>query len=168
MKKYTIIANSMLFKAYIVELSILFAMLIWFWFVDFTAGAMMTVPILLGFLAAACITERWCLLVTFSSEGVEYKPLFRKGTRFGYDHYPRVQYAYYMHGNVFAAYKVHFFVMTNKRLDNTELSHINLVDPNTDLIRIRYTPKTYQRLLEALPPTLAFEVERIYEVNIRK
>ncbi len=53
-------------------------------------------------------TDRWCLMLTFDRDGVLYKPLFRKGMRIQYSNYPRIQYAYYMHGNMFAAYKVNF------------------------------------------------------------
>ena len=60
-----------------------------------------------------------------------------------------------MHGNMFAAYKVNFFVFTNRRLSNEELTQINQVAPSSDLIKIRYTRKTYKKLLEALPPSIA-------------
>ena len=80
---------------------------------------------------SCCITERWCLMLTFDRDGVLYKPLFRKGMRIQYSNYPRIQYAYYMHGNMFAAYKVNFFVFTNRRLTNEELTQINQVAPRT-------------------------------------
>ena len=73
-----------------------------------------------------------------------------------------------LHGNIFAAYKVNFFVFTNRRLTNEELTQINQVAPSSDLIKIRYTRKTYKKLLEALPPSIALEVKQIHDVYIKK
>ena len=106
--------------------------------------------------------------IEFYREGLLYKPLFRKGKMIDYAHYPRIQYAYYMHGNLFAAYRVHFFVFTNRRLSNDELAHINAVAPSEDLIKIRYTRRNYEKLLAALPRSIAASVRRIYETYIRK
>lgn len=113
-------------------------------------------------------TERWGVRLTFMEKGISYKPLLRKETLLDYKNLPRVQYACYMHGNIFAAYRVHFFVLTNRRLDSEELTHINEAAPGKDLIRIRYTRKTYQKLLDALPASKAAEIKAIYAAYIAK
>lgn len=96
-----------------------------------------------------------------------YKPLFRKGKQIIYANYPRIQYAYYMHGNLLAAYKADYFVLTNLRLSDDELSHINLVAPNEDLIKIRYSHKTYLKLISVLPRSIAVQIENIYITYIK-
>ena len=63
---------------------------------------------------------------------------------------------------------VNFFVFTNRRLTNEELTQINQVAPSSDLIKIRYTRKTYKKLLEALPSSIASEVKQIHDVYIKK
>ena len=95
-----------------------------------------------------------------------YKPLFRKGKQISYANYPRIQHAYYMHGNLFAAYKVDYFILTNRRLNDDERSHINHVAPNADLIKIRYTHKTYLKLISVLPDAISTQIENIYNTYI--
>lgn len=73
-----------------------------------------------------------------------------------------------MYGNLFAAYKVHFFVFTNRLLTDDELSHIHEVAPSKDLIKIRYTRNTYRKLISALPSSIAVDIERIYATYIQK
>ena len=168
LKKRAIIANSMLSKAALANY-ILDAICCAIGIVLAKQTAYIWL-ICLGVLtiAYACTTDRWCLCIEFYREGLLYKPLFRKGKMIDYAHYPRIQYAYYMHGNLFAAYRVHFFVFTNRRLSNDELAHINAVAPSEDLIKIRYTRRNYEKLLAALPESIAARVRRIYETYIRK
>ena len=166
MKKCTVFANEILVYAYIVLDLIVVLMAVILWFIDPLGGLIMLLAIL-AIVTSCCITERWCLMITFDQDGVLYRPLFRRGIRLKYSNYPRIQYAYYMHGNMIAAYKVNFFVFTNRRLSHEELTQINEVAPSSDLIKIRYTRKTYKKLIEALPSSIAFEVEQIYNIYIR-
>ena len=166
MKKCTVFANEILVYAYIVLDLIVVLMAGIMWFIDPLGGWIMLLAIL-AIVTSCRITERWCLMITFDQDGVLYRPLFRRGIRLKYSNYPRIQYAYYMHGNMIAAYKVNFFVFTNRRLSHEELTQINEVAPSSDLIKIRYTRKTYKKLIEALPSSIAFEVEQIYNIYIR-
>lgn len=166
MKKCTVFANEVLVYTYIVYHAVIVLISGIMWFVDPICGWIMLLAIL-AIVISCCITERWCLMITFDQDGVLYRPLFRRGIRLKYSNYPRIQYAYYMHGNMIAAYKVNFFVFTNRRLSHEELTQINEVAPSSDLIKIRYTRETYKKLIEALPSSIAFEVEQIYNIYIR-
>lgn len=168
MKKCTVLANSTLFKAHLLYFAI--------FFIGCTLGILMEPRfsyfwiglLLLHITTCCCITDRWCLLLTFRQKDLLYQPLFRKGSSISYSHYPRILYAYYMHGNLFAAYKVHFFIFTNRLLTDDELSHIHEVAPSKDLIKIRYTRNTYRKLISALPSSIAVDIERIYATYIQK
>ena len=168
MKKCTILANEVLLYAWIACHVVLFLSAGVVWWLYEPAGIWMTLLPICTVVIYCFETDRWCLMLTFDRDGVLYKPLFRKGMRIQYSNYPRIQYAYYMHGNMFAAYKVNFFVFTNRRLTDEELTQINQVAPSSDLIKIRYTRKTYKKLLEALPPSIALEVKQIHDVYIQK
>ena len=167
MKKCTVLANEVLVYTYFVYHAVMVLISGFIWLHD-PLGIWFMLLMMCSVVISCCITERWCLMITFERDGVLYKPLFRKGTRIQYSNYPRIQYAYYMHGNMFAAYKVNFFVFTNRRLSNEELTQINQVAPSSDLIKIRYTRKTYKKLLEALPPSIALEVKQIHDVYIKR
>ena len=167
MKKCTVLANEVLAYTYFVYHAVMVLISGFIWLYE-PLGVWIMLLAISSVVVSCCITERWCLMLTFDRDGVLYKPLFRKGMRIQYSNYPRIQYAYYMHGNMFAAYKVNFFVFTNRRLSNEELTQINQVAPSSDLIKIRYTRKTYKKLLEALPPSIALEVKQIHDVYIKK
>lgn len=168
MNKRTILTNEVLVYAYLGMFAAEIAMVTPFLFIEFWVGVFLMFWVIFSIVVACCITERWCLMIVLDAEGILYKPLFRSGRRLKYSNYPRVQYAYYMHGNWLGAYKVHFFVLTNKRLSDEELSHINEVAPSIDLLKIRYTRRNYRKLVEALPPSIAAEIEGIYDVYIAR
>ena len=170
MKKCTLLANPVLAYTAVGLVASLIAMTLPAFFIPdaFAAGMAIMGMNLIVVIDLCCITPRWCLLITFDEGGVTYRPLFRKGVRMKYSDFPRIQYAYYMHGNGVAAYRVHFFVLTDRRLDYVESSHINDVAPAENLIKIRYTRKTYQKLMDVLPPTTSFEIELIYKTYIQK
>lgn len=166
-KKCTIVANPYLFYGYLIYIGVVFALARICFFLDRTGGYVVLVLWLILVLTACCITDRWCLLITIDHAGLYYRPLFRKGAYISYANYPRVQHAYYIHGNYFLSYKVHFFVLTNRRLNDRELAHINNVSPSPDLLKIRYCKRTYDKIISALPTQLANEVMHIYTTYIK-
>ncbi len=170
MKKCTLLANRVLTYTGIGLIVYMFALLLLCFLVGVEIAGCLAILAMILFMVIVmcCITPRWFLLITFDENGVTYRPLFRKGIQMKYSDYPRIQYAYYMHGNGVAAYKVHFFVLTDRRLSYAESSHINDVAPAQNLIKIRYTRKTYQKLISVLPPTISFEIELIYKTYIQK
>ena len=168
MNKRTILANEVLVYAYLGLFVAEISMVTPFLFIEFWVGAFLMFWVIFSIAVACCISERWCLMIVLDADGILYKPLFRRGQRLKYSNYPCVQYAFYMHRNLLGAYKVHFFVMTNKRLSSEELSHINEVTPSIDLLKIRYTRRNYRKLVGALPPSIASEIEGIYDVYIAR
>lgn len=166
-KKCTIVANTYLVYGYLIYIGIVLLLMIICFFLDRTGGYAILGLWLILVLTACCITDRWCLLITIDHAGLYYRPLFRRGTYVSYANYPKVQHAYYMHGNYFLSYKVHFFVFTNKRLSEWELTHINTIPPSPDLIKIRYCKRTYEKIISVLPTWLANEVAHIYTAYIQ-
>lgn len=167
MKKCTVFANEVLMYTYIVYHAVMLLISgMMTWLVDPLCGWLFPM-VIFSIVVSCCVTERWCLMITFDQDGVLYKPLFRKGIRLKYSNYPRIQHAYYMHGNLIAAYKVNFFVFTNRRLSHEELTQINEVAPSSDLLKIRYTQKNYKKLIEALPSSVAIDVKRIHDIYIK-
>ena len=109
-----------------------------------------------------------CTIITIRETGITLEPLFciRRQQEMPFYYYPRIHYAYYLHGSLITAYRVHYFVLTNKKLTQDELCHINLVTPSVDLIKICYSERRFSRLLSCLPPHLANELTRIKDVYI--
>lgn len=168
MERCTFIANFRLACAYFAYVGALLVWVIACFFIDRTAGVLMLCLWLSLVVTALCITDQWCVLITVDREGMYYRPLFRKGIFLKYDQFPRILYACYKHGNPFLSYKVHFFVFTDRRLDERELSHINEVSPGRDLIKIRYSKGAYEKLISALPAGVCEKVKGIYNVYIAR
>ena len=112
---------------------------------------------LVGFFMVGCFAipaviiatpHRTCFVwLTISEKGVEYRALFRKKQVRSFS-----EYAYWYHGKYFHGYRyIDFIVLSNKRLSTKELWQINQVAPSANLLKIRYTPKTFQKLTEILP-----------------
>ena len=167
-ERYTFIANFQLACAYFAYVGVLFVWVIACFFLDRTAGFLMLVLWLSLVVTALCITDRWCVLISVDQEGLYYRPLFRKGIFIKYKQLPRIQYAYYKHGNRFFSCKIHFFVLTNRRLDEWELYHINEVSPGRDLIKIRYSKGSYEKLISVLPAGVSEKVKGIYSAFIAR
>lgn len=168
MKKCTIFANDILVRAYLAFYCAMITVAVISWLIDSLLGTINTILVIFLIIIACCITERWCLLITFDHNGIWHKPLFKKSVYLDYSNYTKIQYGYYMHGNVLGSYKVHFFILTNRRLSDDELSNINLECPSKDLIKIRYNHRIYQKLMKILPEQMAHSIENIYNTYIEK
>ena len=166
MKKLTVFSNEILVYTYIALHFVVGLICVIMCFIDPICIEIMLLWII-TVIITCCTTERWCLMITFDQNGILYKPLFRKGVWLKYCNFPRIQHAYYMHGNIIAAYKVNYFVFSNRRLSNEELTHINGVTPSSNLIKIRYTQKNYKKLIEALPSSVAIDVKRIHDIYMK-
>ena len=115
------------------------------------------IPALVGIFMVGCFSlptvyiatpHRTCFVwLSISENGVEYRALLRRKKVRSFSEYP-----YWYHGKYFHGYRyIDFIVLSNKRLSTKELWQINQVAPSADLLKIRYTPKTYQKLMEILP-----------------
>lgn len=166
MKKCSIWANPILVYACFGLNAIYAVACIWMW-MEPECRIVSAILAVCNAVAMLSCTPRWGVRLMFTKENILYKPLFRKAKVLEYSSLPRTVYAYYMHGNMLSAYKVHFFVLTNKRLNREELSNINEVAQNDELIKIRYTHRTYKRIISAVPPPLAVELEVIYSTYIQ-
>ena len=91
---------------------------------------------------------RYVVWNRFSEEGVESHTLFRRKKIAPYEKYPYLLHGKYLHG----VYWRHYIILTDRRLKDRELQHINHVAPSEHMIKVQYSKKVYDVLVEVLPP----------------
>ncbi len=109
--------------------------------------AILLVLALFVIFSAILALPKWYIKITLVKDCIIYRPLFRKAKHIPYNNLGYIQMAYYKH--IFA--KVQYIVLSSIRLSSYELQHINQVPNSKELIKIRYTEKTKQFLLNTLP-----------------
>ncbi len=105
--------------------------------------------------------DRYIAWYLFTSEGITYYTLFRKKQFIPYSSFPYIMLGKYLHGVHWQKY----IVFSNRRLTDSELSHINHVTPSRKLIKIRYSEKTKTKLLAILPPKQKRVISALYSSN---
>ena len=115
---------------------------------DRIAGTIVGVVVTIGWIVGCMLSApKWYANIEFTPEGLIHRAPFRKTTLVPYRSlhiYP----AYYIHVCV----PVPYIVFSTKILSNYELSHINNVPNTSEVIPIEYRRKTYEKLLNVLPP----------------
>jgi hypothetical protein len=91
--------------------------------------------------------ERYFVWYRFTLDGFYYNTVFRRKKLLSYNAFPYVMHGRYMHG----VYWRDYIIFSNRRLTDAELNHINHVSPSALLLKIRYSEKVYQKLLNMLP-----------------
>ena len=91
--------------------------------------------------------ERYFVWYRFTDEGIFFHTIFRRKKLLPYNTFPYVMHGKYRHG----VYWRDYIVISNRRLTDAELNHINHVSPSSTLLKIRYSEKTCQKLLRILP-----------------
>lgn len=99
--------------------------------------------------------------LNLSEHGIEYCALFRRKKVRSYSEYPYWSRGRYLH----IAVVVEFIVISKRKLNTRELYQINQVMPSADLIKIRYTKKTYQKLMKILPKEQQLQLQKIFPVT---
>lgn len=84
----------------------------------------------------------------FSAKEIMICAPFRKPTTKPYWQFPYIERARYRHIGIWRE----FIVFTSKHLTIEELNHINNVACGENLIKVRYSDRTYQKLCAVLPP----------------
>ena len=167
MKKCTIFANEVLLYAWIACHVLFFLSAGFVWWLYEPGIWTMLIPIC-SIVINCFETDRWCLMLTSTGMACCTNRCSERGCGYNIPIIQGYSTPTICTATCSAAYKVNFFVFTNRRLSNEELTQINQVAPSSDLIKIRYTRKTYKKLLEALPPSIALEVKQIHDVYIKK
>ena len=125
--------------------------------------------IFLPLLAATCISQfwdtRWANVLVLSPEKIELRSCFKKPVTYEYQEFPYIYRASYRH-NLAGAPDIGpvivYLVLSRRRLSSFEKTHINRVTSATDVIKIKFSKKRYQALLEYMPPKLSREVARTF------
>lgn len=120
-------------------------------------------------IAATCISlfgdTRWANILVLSPEKIELRSCFKKPVTYEYQEFPYIYRASYRH-NLAGAPDIGpvivYLVLSRRRLSSFEKTHINQVTSPTDVIKIKFSKKRYQALLEYMPPKLSREVARTF------
>ena len=108
---------------------------------------------------------RWANVLVLSPEKIELRSCFKKPITYEYQEFPYIYRASYRH-NLAGAPDVGpvivYLVLSRRRLSSFEKTHINQVTSPTDVIKIKFSKKRYQALLEYMPPKLSREVARTF------
>lgn len=106
-------------------------------------------------IANICASSQWRIIVELSSEGISYKPTFKKKiskkySDFGY--FYCASYTYYTQKK--------FIVFSQRRLSDYELTHINNVPVSDKLIKIKVRKGLKEVLSPMLPPKYLFRIPK--------
>lgn len=103
---------------------------------------------------------QWYVKITFLPNGVQIKPARKMPTERPYKYYQYVYKAYYWHGSpIGIGTNVYYMVISHRRLKDEELCNINQLASSTDVIKIKYSPKAYQTLMDTLPCEMAYKLK---------
>ena len=101
--------------------------------------------------------------ITLSNEGITFKTLFHKSTLQSYNYYPYVYSAKYFHGNIaHIGHWVDFIVISHSPLTKEQLLQANHLSNSKDLIKIKFSQKTYEKLYDIFPSSHQNKLERAF------
>lgn len=97
--------------------------------------------------------RKWAATVSLSKEGIEYKRFLHKAEKNDYSDFPHVTKAYrsrsaYSHSIQLSK---KFIVISSRPLNETEIYCLTNVPNSSDLVKIEFSKKNYQKLLNILP-----------------
>lgn len=129
-------------------------------------GELMIWTIVLGVVGIPLFWEtRWVNILVLSPEKIELRSCFKKPITYEYQEFPYIYRASYRHclaGAPDVGPVIVYLVLSQRRLSSFEKTHINQVTSPTDVIKIKFSKKRYQALLEYMPPKLSREVARTF------
>lgn len=85
-------------------------------------------------------------IITFEKDVIKFKSAFHKEIIKPYSNYQFVYLAHYSHIGL----SVKFIVLSQKKLNQTEIENINRVKSNGQIIKIKYSVKTIAKLQQVL------------------
>lgn len=89
---------------------------------------------------------RWLEIITFEKNVIKFKSAFHKEIIKPYSNYHFVYLAYYSHLGL----PVKFIVLSQRKLNQSELENINKVKSNGQVIKIKHSEKTISKLQQVL------------------
>lgn len=102
-----------------------------------------------------CVSPKWRIIIELSDDGISYKPTFKKKivkkySDFGY--FYCASYTYYTERK--------YIVLSQRRLNDYELTHINNVAVSDKLIKIKVRKGLKEELSPFLPPKFLFRIPK--------
>lgn len=176
MKKIRIIADPSLFSLTLTVMIMACGALAWFLWMshdafwtseaDKIAGELTFFVLILTPISISLFWDtRWANVLVLSPEKIELRSCFKKPVTYEYQEFPYIYRASYRH-NLAGAPDIGpvivYLVLSRRRLSSFEKTHINQVTSPTDVIKIKFSKKRYQALLEYMPPKLSREVARTF------
>lgn len=114
---------------------------------DFVASFWLLMPLYLVFTIALLAGSRRCVsFITLYSDRIEFKYPFCKKQEQPYRNFPDLYRASY---DWFGKHE--YIILTNQRYSYEKLTHANWIFADENTIKIRYSKKNHQALLEILP-----------------
>lgn len=89
---------------------------------------------------------RWLEIIAFEENVIKFKSAFHKEIIKPYSNYHFAYLAYYSHLGL----PVKFIVLSQRKLNQSELENINKVKSNGQIIKIKYSKKTLSKLQQVL------------------
>lgn len=169
-KRIKIIASPFLFfggiSLYLFSLSIF--CIFWFGsndFETFSDQLFMRIFALLisAVLLALCVFEskKYFATIHFTNDGIEFHTAFKKPVFATYKQYRNVTYASYWHGtSVGVGSTKWFIVISERKLSKNESEHINQIPISSSVLKIEYSKKHREKLMEILPQNMACQLEK--------
>lgn len=95
---------------------------------------------------------RWLMILTLDEKEITFRGDYFKPYTKSYNQFPYVYIATYRHGSLIGlGVKVRYIVISQIKLTEYELTHINRVFDREKIFKIRYSKKKYDALLNVLP-----------------
>ena len=139
-----------------------FGMAIWTYLDHDSTGVVLffgVLGLLNGALAVMCMSQ-WFVFITFLPDVIRIKPVRKKATERPYRDYAYVYKARYWHGSPIGVGKyVNYIVISNRWIKDAQLNSINELPTSADVIKIKYSKKTYQQLMDTVPSKMAYKLK---------
>lgn len=113
-------------------------------------------------LLALCAYEskKFFAMIHFTKDGVEFHTAFQKPILKTYKQYRNVVYASYWHGSPVGIGSIKWFIVISERkLSKYELEHINQIPVSSNVLKIEYSKKRREKLMEILPQNMACQLK---------
>jgi hypothetical protein len=105
-------------------------------------------------------SNQWFMRLSFRQNGILLLPGVRKSVLRPYKYYQYVYKARYFHGSpIGVGYMRYYMVFSHRRLTDIELNNINMIAGGTDIIKVKYSKKVYQSLMNILPHEMAYKLK---------
>lgn len=164
-----IIASYFLFFGGIFTYLFTFASYIFFWW---TGSVMQTTTEciqirILGIIVCTIMLICWLFeskkffaTIHITKDGIEFHTAFKKPILKTYKQYRNVVYASYWHGSPIGIGSIKWFIVISERkLSKYELEHINQIPVSSNVLKIEYSKKRREKLMEILPQNMACQLK---------